>query len=226
MIKPHKQTIFSYNISMLENLFNQNYELVINPKLKYIHLSITEQGELLVKSPTNAPLQIAKLIHQKRDWIEKSKKRFSQKKGKFPLYQDYNPHFYYLGEAYTIDIVPHINEVSTAIEFTNCLNFFYKMESQKILLPLIQAQAKKMNVIPQKIAFRKTKRQWGSCSSKNNLSFHAHISKLPLDVIQYIIVHELAHIRHKHHQKAFWDEVKCYSPNYKKLESILKEYIT
>ena len=211
---------------MLENLFNQNYELVINPKLKYTHLSINEQGDLLVKSPSNSPLQIAKLLHQKREWIKSAKKRFAEKKGKFPLFKTKNPLFYYLGEAHSVEIVPHINEVTTETEFQECLNLFYKNESQNILLPLIAEQAKKMNVSPQKIAFRKTKRQWGSCSSKNNLSFHAHISKLPLDVIQYIIVHELAHIRHKHHQKAFWDEVKCYSANYKELENILKEYIT
>ena len=49
--------------------------------------------------------------------------------------------------------------------------------------------------------------------------------KLPLDVIQYIIVHELAHIEHKHHQKKFWELVALYMPEYKEYQQELKNYL-
>ena len=83
-----------------------------------------------------------------------------------------------------------------------------------------------MGVVPNKLSFRKTKRQWGSCSAKNDLSFNTMMMKLPQDVIQYIIVHELAHITHKHHQKTFWECVEAYLPEYKTQVKELKNYTT
>jgi len=50
--------------------------------------------------------------------------------------------------------------------------------------------------------------------------------KLPLNVIEYIVVHELAHIKHKHHQKDFWKLVEYYLPNYKLYVKELKNYTT
>ena len=52
------------------------------------------------------------------------------------------------------------------------------------------------------------------------------LMKLPIDVINYVIVHELAHIEHKHHQKSFWACVKHYLPNYQKHVQELKQYFT
>ncbi len=232
---------------MLQNLFTPNYQLIINPKLKYIHLTINEQGEVIVKSPTNSRYQIEKLLQRKSEWIEKAQKRFMQKKGKLPSFKNSENELYYLGNNYPIEMIyvpsntstnrvsfeyiPQkaftikYNELNTT-EFLNQIERFYKYKVKEIITPLVEQQAELMSLYPTAISFRKTKRQWGSCSSKNRLSFNTGLIKLPLDVIQYVIIHELTHIKHKHHQKAFWQEVEYYSPNYKKLEQQLKEYIT
>ena len=84
--------------------------------------------------------------------------------------------------------------------------------------------AQKMGVSYNSIKYRKAKRQWGSCSAKNDLSFNPMLMKLPPEVIEYVIVHELAHIRHKHHQKAFWAFVEKHMPNYRNHEAVLKTY--
>ena len=83
-----------------------------------------------------------------------------------------------------------------------------------------------MALVPTNIRFRKTKRQWGSCSGKNVLSFNTMLMKLPLSVIQYIIVHELAHIKHKHHQKSFWKLVEEHLPDYRQRVAELHTYTT
>jgi len=83
-----------------------------------------------------------------------------------------------------------------------------------------------MSLSPTDVRFRKTKRQWGSCSGKNVLSFNTMMMKLPHDVIEYIVIHELAHIRHKHHQKDFWQLVEQHLPDYKKKVKELKKYTT
>ena len=86
--------------------------------------------------------------------------------------------------------------------------------------------AENINLSPAYILFRKTKRQWGSCSAKNVLSFNTMIMKLPPDVIEYIIVHELSHIKHRHHQKAFWQLIERYLPDYKRRVQELMTYTT
>jgi len=101
---------------------------------------------------------------------------------------------------------------------------FYKQKSQKTIPDLVEKWAIKMNLHPTKITFRKTKRRWGSCSSKNELSFTSSLVQLPPQCIEYIIVHELSHIKHKHHQRDFWLHVEKFMPHYRELEKILKDY--
>jgi len=81
-----------------------------------------------------------------------------------------------------------------------------------------------MGVKPTNISFRKAKRRWGSCSHTNELSFNLSLAQLPLECITYIVIHELSHIKHKHHQKAFWNCVHEFMPEYKSCEKILKNY--
>ena len=101
---------------------------------------------------------------------------------------------------------------------------FYKQKTTEIVPALVEKWALKMDLNPIKITFRKTKRRWGSCSSKNELSFTSSLVQLPLQCIEYIIVHELSHIKHKHHKKAFWLHVEIFMPHFKELESVLKDY--
>ena len=101
---------------------------------------------------------------------------------------------------------------------------FYKQKTYQIVTPLVEEWASKMDVKPTKISFRKTKRRWGSCSAKNELSFTSSLAQLPFRCIEYIVVHELSHIKHKHHQKSFWLYVEKFMPDFKDCERILKDY--
>lgn len=82
----------------------------------------------------------------------------------------------------------------------------------------------KMNLKALKVSYKKAKRQWGSCSYKNAISLNIYLIMLPPKVIDYIIVHELAHIVHKNHSKEFWSLVEKFLPNYKSLKKELKIY--
>lgn len=75
-----------------------------------------------------------------------------------------------------------------------------------------------------KVFFRTQKTRWGSCSTKNNINLNLKLARLPDELIDYVILHELVHTKIKNHSKDFWAELDKYVVNAKKLQSRLKEY--
>jgi predicted metal-dependent hydrolase len=217
------------------------YTHIVNPKLKHIYLTFDDEGNLVIKSPKVPQRKIEQLLLKKASWINNSRVKIQQKKGKA---LDFSKELecYYLGERYPLTLIQHSKkrvklhfdgEKLTLFYYTYDerlfhahLDRFYKNEAHEQIPAHVAFWAEKMNLTPTDIRFRKTKRQWGSCSGKNVLSFNTMLMKLPFNVIQYIIVHELAHIKYKHHQKEFWQLVESYLPDYKRRIKELKNYTT
>ncbi|MBE5867311.1 MAG: M48 family metallopeptidase [Lachnospiraceae bacterium] len=75
-----------------------------------------------------------------------------------------------------------------------------------------------------RIAIRCQKTRWGSCSQKGNLNFNCLLMKLPPEIIDYVVVHELCHRLQMNHSRLFWAEVEKVLPDYKKRRKWLKEF--
>jgi len=75
-----------------------------------------------------------------------------------------------------------------------------------------------------RIAIRNSRRSWGSCSSLGNLNFHYRLAFLPKELLDYVVVHELCHLRHFNHSPAFWAEVAKILPTYQSLRADLRQY--
>lgn len=80
-----------------------------------------------------------------------------------------------------------------------------------------------MGVTYGRISIREQKTRWGSCSSKGNLNFNWRLIFAPEEVVDYIVVHELAHRKEMNHSRAFYDVVASVLPDYKVQEKWLKE---
>ena len=215
------------------------YTHIINNRLKHTYLTFDEEGNLVIKSPKVSQAYIEKLLLKKSVWINRSREKILEKKGKILDFKD-PEELYLYGRSHRLKLEKHTKKRTNLTfkeeefilyysdyneeVFQKHINHFYKKESERFIPPLVERWSEIMGLTPNKISFRKTKRQWGSCSGKNDLSFNTMMMKLPHDVIQYIIVHELAHIKHKHHQKAFWQEVEKYLPEYKQHVTELKKY--
>lgn len=119
-------------------------------------------------------------------------------------------YYYYLGKRYEKNSI-NVKEL-------------YKEKLPEILLPILYKYSKQMNLYPNKVSFRFNKSRWGSCSAKNNISFNYYLAQLPKELIEYIVVHELAHIKHKNHSKNFWDLVEKYLPDVKNRRKLLRQY--
>jgi len=217
------------------------YTHIINPKLKYTYLSFDEAGNLIIKSPKVSQHYIEQLLIKKSAWITRSREKIVQKKGRIPNLV-YGGELYYKGTAYPLRIIIH-NKEKTLLDFEKKIfllyshqndttlfqkhiDHFYKKEAEKFLPEVVKNYAQQMQLFPERIRFQKTKRQWGSCSGKNILSFNTMLMKLPEDVIEYVVIHELAHIKYKHHQKSFWELVERHMPLYKEKIRELHTYTT
>lgn len=75
-----------------------------------------------------------------------------------------------------------------------------------------------------RVSIRKQKSRWGSCSSIGNLNFNYRLGFLPFELMDYIVVHELCHIKEYNHSKAFWNLVAEAYPNYIQLRKALETY--
>lgn len=84
--------------------------------------------------------------------------------------------------------------------------------------------AGKMEISYNKIKIKDQKSLWGSCSHKGNLNFCWRIIKAPEEVLDYLIIHELAHIKHKNHGAEFWQIVNTFCPESKKSRKWLNQY--
>ena len=217
------------------------YRHIINPKLKHTYLTFDEGGDLIIKSPKVSQHYIEKLLIKKSSWINRSREKLMQKKDNALDYSR-QTEIYFHGKAYPL-ILSQQAKKRTELSFENGtfilryhrynetlfqkhIDKFYKKEASAFIPAQVEYWASETKLTPNRISFRKTKRQWGSCSGKNDLSFNTMAMKLPLDVIQYIIVHELAHIKHKHHQKSFWSLVEKHMPDYRQHVAELKTYST
>jgi len=217
------------------------YTHIVNKRLKHTYLSFDDEGNLIIKSPEVSQKYIETLLLKKSSWINHSKKKIMQRKGK-ALNFSKEETLYFYGKAYPLILEEYTKKRSKLLfmedrfilyysnyneaVFQRHIDNFYKEQAIEELPTLVKAWSATMGLTYSRLSFRKTKRQWGSCSGKNGLSFNTMMMKLPREVIHYIIVHELSHIKHKHHQKSFWAMVENYLPDYRKQVLELKRYTT
>jgi hypothetical protein len=94
------------------------------------------------------------------------------------------------------------------------------------LRALVKIWAKRLNVTPKRITFREMYRKWGSCSSKGNVSLNSALLRVPRELAEYVIMHELVHLRVFNHGKDFKAVMTAHMPDWKERETILDKYLT
>ncbi|MBU2429240.1 MAG: M48 family metallopeptidase, partial [Proteobacteria bacterium] len=101
------------------------------------------------------------------------------------------------------------------------LEDFCRKKAEVKITPRIKKWSEIIGLEPASLRFRKLSKRWGSCSKANEVIINFDAVKLPFTLIDYIVVHELVHIRHKHHSKEFYQELAKFVPEWKKLDDKL-----
>ncbi len=204
------------------------YRHIIKNSLAHIYIHINSNGDVLLKSSSFNARKAEKILAQKSAWVEKKLQDFKQKSTKYNIYKDGGV-IYYLGDGYPLMFQDSTSKKDKIIfkdekfiyvyhDINSCqkkVEEFYKKEAKRIFTKRVEYFSKRLNLYPKEIKFRKAKRRLGSCSYDNVLSFNYLGVKLTQREIDYIVVHELSHIKEKNHSKRFWDIVKTEFPDYK-----------
>lgn len=202
-----------------------NY-IVIKKKIKNAYIQIKD-GQVLVKVPYKMPeKEIQSLINSKRQWIEKHMYNCNQEKTGVTI----------LGKSYKII---EIESNKDEVQFNNDKLLMYisnnsKEKRQELLEKLYKQQAQKQYIIttqkmmeitglkPDLWRIRNIKSAWGSCSNKKIITLSLNLIQKREEVIEYVVLHELCHLKHMNHSKDFWNLVASYMPEYKSYRNELK----
>lgn len=179
------------------------YEVKESARATRTRITVYPDGQVIVIKPRSvSTAYITRLIQKKEDWVMAARKRLAIKvqKEKTPPVQ--LPRLRARSKEYEAQVAIARELVTHKLKH---LNDLYKFKYGTI-------------------SIRNQKTRWGSCSAKGNLSFNYRIAHLPDKIVEYLVAHELCHVRHHNHSKQFWNEVARTIPNYKERRTILKSY--
>ena len=103
------------------------------------------------------------------------------------------------------------------------LEQWYRKQAKAYIQNTVDYYAEQMGVSYNRIAIKDTISRWGSCSSLKNLNFSYRIVMMPPAVAEYVVIHEVTHLKHMDHSGEFWKDVAAYCPEYKARIRWLKE---
>lgn len=163
---------------------------------------------------------VLKLLNEREAWI---RKKILEINNNPPVKINLEDEALLFGEIYSIDrmelefLREKLEKIKTVSpqNVLKCYDAFYKKCANDFIPLRVAHFSKLMHLQCSEIKFRKMKSRWGSCSSKKVLTFNTELIKIKKELIDYVVVHELAHIQHMNHSKKFHDLVDRYLPDSK-----------
>lgn len=180
--------------------------------------------------------ELESFVGSKRDWIFKTTQYYGKLKERCGGIEPYT--IYFLGSRYRFHVVKD-RQPSTVISDTIKLITFhvtdmrryklhmhewYKQQTARIIADRLPALASRFNVKCNKVSIKNQKSRWASCSKKGNLHFNLLLVAAPINVVDYVMIHELMHLIEFDHSRQFWQLVKEADPDYKKHREWLTNY--
>jgi hypothetical protein len=201
-------------------------------------LQIKEDGRVVVRVPYTTPEpEVATFVNERLPWIEK--KLAEKERALQEAWRTFLPgeEFLYLGEGYPLEIgngdksefpltlsygsfVLHKNYVGKARDLFIA---WYRKEAKEKLSERLAFYSQRLCLSPTGMRITSARYRWGSCSGRNRLAFSWRVIMASPSVIDYILIHELAHIREKNHSKRFWRFVESVMPDYRTRRLWLKK---
>lgn len=212
---------------------------IIRQKRKSVTIHIEEDLSILVKAPyTISDEEIDKILKKYENWIHKTlKDKEILAKQKDWLW---NEEILYLGKKLkvcidedktgkvTVSVADRIFKIITPNKKDHFLiktqvDRYIKRQALELFTTLTNKYCDLLGCEYSSLTLRRQKTRWGSCSSKGGLSYNIRLMSAPIEVIEYVVLHEVMHLIYFNHSKAFWDAIAQVMPDYKIRQNYLKE---
>jgi predicted metal-dependent hydrolase len=222
-----------------------NVTLKKSPRAKYVSLAVKSGEGVVVTIPTRVSYEIAEqFARSKTDWIKQHLEKM-KKAGFAPIIFDEHTDFktfkhklvllkhaesslkFTLGGGLLKIFYPELVDVkSTKIQksIKAIIDYTLRDEAIKHLPRRLDELSSKTNIPYNRLFIKNIKTRWGSCSARNNINLNIHLMRLPEHLIDYVILHELAHVVEKNHGKKFWQALDMITGGAKKFDKELKNY--
>lgn len=216
-----------------------------NNRSKYMRLKVHPEKGIVVSIPRGvSENQAIDFVTRKEDWIKKSLIKTQKVANKLTIFSCETE---FQTKFHELKIVTHNKQTLRFDVRGNELIIFYpenvEIQHEKVqqfiryaIIETMRYEAKKY--LPKRtldiagknkltvgnVTVRNNKTRWGSCSGKNNISLNIHLMRLPDELIDYVIYHELAHTKVKSHGKTFWQFLETLLPGARRLDKKLNRY--
>ena len=202
---------------------------------KNVNITVKNDGVIYVSAPKRVALaDINKIVLSKRDWILNAQKNVKARKViKNEIILRNNSTVRLYGTTRKILLVPCMKNFVALNDETiifyvkeeyadnqnyknNIFNKFLKEELQKTINKFAFKYLKTLNLSLNTIELRAMKSRWGTCiPAKKKILFNSKLVHCPIEAIEYVVLHEIVHLIHPNHSKAFYDTVEAYMPDWK-----------
>ncbi|WP_144552932.1 M48 family metallopeptidase [Bacillus sp. X1(2014)] len=226
---------------MIHNYLGQTMSFeIVYKKRESLGITIDVYGNVEVQAPRGTTDErVFQLIEEKWDWIQqKSKEMKDRLLGQKVKFYDHGEIFLYLGEEYPIKVSQDINNIQDYVVFEGdmlkiyvkqledakikqALKRFYYQECKKLVERSIRSYQKHFKTKPRSIRISDNNSNWGTCDSRQQLTFNWKLAMAPQQVIDYVVVHEMCHMVHLNHDRSFWRLVGKILPDYEERENWL-----
>jgi predicted metal-dependent hydrolase len=209
---------------------------IIRSRRSTIALIVVRDCSVTVRAPMKMSGKlIEEFVEKHAKWVQKKQKEIRARVPEQPRQYRAGEIFLYLGQAYPLEIVRDTNKqlvLQGSFKLANSaqgnaeslFRNWYRKQAVKIIGERVALFAEQSQLHVEKIRITSARTRWGSCSSKGTLSFSWRLIMASQAVIDYVIIHELAHIVHHNHSKRFWNLVEKWMPDYKERRNQLRQY--
>jgi predicted metal-dependent hydrolase len=204
---------------------------IIRSHRNSIGIKINNDASVTVSVPYLYPkFLVNKLLHEKEDWIREKQQLVTARM----IPKDRNE-YWYLGKIYPLALGKNMKDLvevsdkmyvgSANPKFVKTyLTSWYKQQARKIIVARVQYYARISGASYRSIAITTAETRWGSCSSEKTLNFNWKLVMAPIEVIDYVVCHELAHLTELNHSHAFWETVRKMYPLYREYRTWLRRH--
>ena len=218
------------------------YRVRRSERARHARVVVKPEGEVEVVLPRRMALRhAAPLVAEKRRWIERTLRRFEAAREAAPVRLEHGGVVPYLGRELTLRVRvepersrAHVARRGHALEVAvsepgthplrEALERWYRREARVVIAPRLDAATRRAGRPYRALSIRAQRTRWASCSSSGAMSFNWRLLLAPVEILDYVVEHEVAHLEVPNHSRRFWALVERRCPDYRDHERWLRRH--